>query len=179
MTLEDKLHEIEIAGIQAESQQTSLAMVREQIIQREKELLIPDGELIPPGPRAHVHTMSGQETRIGGTDRPSKKGNGRDTFITKDEQAQKDNTFIEQMKEQVDLAVNRRLSSVLDIDGNVLYSDVHDDYHAGSITQRRGEPRRDNKDLEPVSRRHTMLPQEIAIFNRNPTISGLGVCHGW
>ena len=172
MTLENKLHEIEIAEIQAESQKTSLAMVREQIKQREQDLLCSDGEMIPPGPRAHVHAMSGQETRIDG---PSTRGDGRDTFITNDQQAQKDRSFIEQMKEQVNLAVNRRLSSVLDIDGNVIYSDMHDDYQAGSVTQRRGEPHKDIKDLEPVSRRHTMLPQEIAIFNKNPTISGLGL----
>ena len=173
VTLEEKLHEIKIAEIKVDSQHTSLARLRDQLKQREEELRNPSGG-ISPGPRGHEDSMSGQKSDMGGTHNPSY--NGSKTFISKEEQAEIDKVFIQRMEEQVDLAVNKRLSGIRDRSGNVLYSDVtDDDDQAGSVTRRRVEPRKGDKDLEPVSRRHTMLPQEIAIFNENPTISGLGL----
>ena len=87
----------------------------------------------------------------------------------------------------MDLAVTQRLSGVSDGRGNALYTDWacdNTDQQSDSEERKKAErrkkkkeeaDRKDAQEKEPVSRRHTMLPQEIEIFNNNQTISGLGM----
>ena len=174
ISLDDKLHQIEIYKIELEGQQTSLGRLKEEVRQREHVMRNPVGGQTTPGPQSHDHSRMSYESG-GYVQEGQDHGNGRLPFRSMEERGQLDKDFIKQMKDQVEYAVNKRLSGTRSRETGYLNAgDVEED-QTSTVTTRRTGPRRDEKDLEPASRRHTMLPQEIAIFDENPTIAGLGL----
>ena len=190
VALDEKLHQYDIAEIKVQAQQERLGLLREQLRSHEEELQDPGRGSSPPGPRAHDHTNGGEESVTGLRSGPDTSTPG-ETYVTrrgennqssKRQKQEDDLASIERMKEHIDLVVAQRLSSMMDGGGNIPYTntvceDSEEDTgpEDGRKPARKRKEEEEKKDREPASRRHTMLPQEIEIFNQNPTISGLGL----